>query len=273
MKQTVVKEVKVPKIVKVPKYVPQPEIEYVDKYVSVPQVEYRDQVIETPEIKNTVTYHPKLEYIDIPRDEIDYVPKVETRIIEKHVNTPGEYVEITKPKMVFHDVPVPYLHHKAQPVPVTQVCEPIITLSTNEVYETTADSWIPRVVPYDIYVPKLVDVPLYDNGDVNVSQYPVNVPWPHMRELEAQLNPMMEEDMRTVKQQYYPERRNNGNKYYSRTKPNTMYGTKFQHNLSGIRSRDSGIESARTWFPGYGESGQHLYVKNSHPAVMKASYR
>ncbi|EZG43342.1 hypothetical protein GNI_176040 [Gregarina niphandrodes] len=304
VKQQVVREVRVPKVVKVQKRVPQVQVQYKD--VHVPKIEFKDKPIYTDDVRENVIYRPKDQYIDIPQQFVEYVPQVEKRVIEKCVSVPsGDVQEIYRPHRVYDDVPVPYYQHSSQTVPVAQMFEPSITVST-EAYNVPSDVWVPKVVPFDIYIPKLVDAPLYDNGQVEVEEYPVNVPWPHMRHLEQHFNPSLGEDLRVPQAHYhstharpttvgydhgvsYPRTNGRASRFYPEEAYETYHGPTYHGNTysgggvytngqghHGRRRHNANVESARTWFPAYGKhhnyAPRHLVSYGSHPAVVPASY-
>lgn len=92
--EEVIKRVPKKEIIEVEKVVPKYEVEYVERVVEVPQIHYIDKQVERPTVQEILIHKPVKQIQEIPREVIKTVPKIETVVVEKIVNVPGQVVEV-----------------------------------------------------------------------------------------------------------------------------------------------------------------------------------
>ncbi|XP_055388959.1 mucin-2-like [Condylostylus longicornis] len=110
--EEVIKRVPKREIVEVEKIVPKYEVEIVERVVETPRVEYIDRFVEKPTVQEVVVSKSVKTVQEVPREVIRTVPKIETVVVEKCVNVPGEIIEVDEyePQIVEVDV------HVAKPI-------------------------------------------------------------------------------------------------------------------------------------------------------------
>eukprot|EP01071_Lankesteria_metandrocarpae_P002456 Lankesteria_metandrocarpae@DN2342_c0_g1_i1.p1 len=202
-----VRYVEVPEYVEVPKYitkrsvvevekrVPKYEIEYVEKIVEVPQIEYVEKIVEVPQVNEVVRTSTKKEVIQVPKETVREVKRIETRIIEKIVEVPGEIIEVPKPYVVENKIEVPYYVDTNRHVVVAQSVHPFVQDSPEDVIEVDVHDHSPEVIEVEVQVPKPVSAQVWCEG--SSSQYHKvikNLPAAQFNSLLKLMNPHLVDD-------------------------------------------------------------------------------
>jgi len=203
--------------------IPIPVVEVRTAYIEVPTVEVVDVVIPNKQVIEKVIEHkkPMIEYvekfvdvpidkwIDIPQEYVveEVIPRTVRKVekqyrqieipvhISKAITIPVEkvveiakVVEVPKPQVI--EVPVPYTTFKDTPWPVV-VAQKLIPVVVNECYEEVeveVKNYVPYIVPVDVYVPRVVQLP-YIRGRQQMQQHVVTgIPVPHWNGLVHRLN-------------------------------------------------------------------------------------
>lgn len=97
---------------------------------------------------------PVRQYVDIPKEVVRYVPKVETRVIEKKVEVPGETIEIPVPLVVEKRVIVPKVVEQPVNCVVAQTLKPVISESETAFIDVEMREFNPVLVTVDVLVPR-----------------------------------------------------------------------------------------------------------------------
>jgi len=141
-------------IITTQKIVPRITTEVREILVEVPRVEVVRKDVDVVHIEEFITEVPRIQRIEVPKEKIRYVPKVEVRKIEKEVEVDGELIEVPRDvEVVNHIVVAKYDDVKEDSV-VSQRMIPILDENEKQVMEVTAIHYEPEVVPVDVYVPK-----------------------------------------------------------------------------------------------------------------------
>lgn len=185
--EEVIKRVPKKEIIEVERVVPKTEVEWVDRIVEIPQIQYIDRQIEVPQIHEVLRQVTKHEIIDVPREVVRHVPKVETVIVEKVVEVPGQIVEVPKPYIVENKIPVPRYVDNEVPMVVAQTIRPIITESREPV-DVDVFEYEPQVVVVDVHVPKPIPSQLIAGGMVEDLHQIVTVPVAQYNSMLKMLN-------------------------------------------------------------------------------------
>eukprot|EP00914_Ancora_sagittata_P005886 GHVO01011834.1.p1 GENE.GHVO01011834.1~~GHVO01011834.1.p1 ORF type:complete len:344 (-),score=62.00 GHVO01011834.1:116-1120(-) len=186
--QEVIRHVPKREVVEVEKRVPRYEIDYVERLVDVPQVQYVDKYVDVPQYQEVVKYVPIHQVVDVPKEIIKTVPRLETRVIEKVVEVPGEIIEVPKPYTVENKVAVPQYTDKQVPLVVAQTVRPVVT-ETQEEVEIEVMEWEPEIIQVEVQVPKPVPAHLVASGLIEQVHRTVDVPNAHFNSLLKALNP------------------------------------------------------------------------------------
>lgn len=188
------KIVHVPKreYVEVEKKVPRYEIETVERIVEVPQIEYVDRPVEVPKYEEVIREVKVVKTVDVPKELIKEVKRIETKLVEKHVEVPGPVVEVFKINYVEQKIAVPRYIDKEVPTVVAQKIEPIVH-QTDETYDVACKVTEPRVITVDVFIPKPVQSHLRLIGTTNTCHEPVSVPVPQFNALTKRLNQNLED--------------------------------------------------------------------------------
>jgi len=187
-------------VVEVEKKVTKYEVSYIDKIVEVPQVRIVDKYEEYEVVEEVVTHVPKTEFVDVPREFIRYVPKIETRLVEKVVEvfSRDQIIEIRKPYIVDQEAPYPVYKDKDVVCVVAQKMIPVVRESTVEVLDVEVCKYVPQVIPVDVYIPLPVQVPLIPVKKSEDRQFRVQVPVPQYNTLLVNINSHFGGDARLV---------------------------------------------------------------------------
>jgi len=187
-------------VVEVEKKVPKYEITYVEKVVEVPQIRIVDKIEEYEVIQEVVKQVYKKELVNVPREFIRYVPKVEMTYVEKVVEviSRDQIIEIHKPYIVDEEVHYPVYKDKDVVCVVAQKMIPVVRESTSEVLDIEVCRYVPQVIPVDVYVPLPVQVPLIPVKKSEDRQFRVQVPAPQYNTLLVNLNSHFGGDARLV---------------------------------------------------------------------------
>ncbi|KAH0480659.1 MAG: uncharacterized protein KVP18_000735 [Porospora cf. gigantea A] len=155
--EEVVRHVPRKEVVTIDTHVPRYEVETIEKVVEVPRIEIVEKTVEVEHTEEVVRHVPVKQIIDIPKEVITYVPKIETKTIEKVVEVPGDVVEVPQPYTVENTIVVPkYIDTERQTV-VSQTLQPVVKESPFEKMDVVMREFDPYLVPVDIYVPRPVD--------------------------------------------------------------------------------------------------------------------
>jgi len=152
--QEIIKEIPKKEIVEVERRVPVIDYQYVDKIVEVPQIHYVDKIVEVPQIREVVRRVPIIEMVEVPKKVIRHVPRIETKVVEKIVEVPGEIIEVPRIYQVENKIVVPTYRKKEVPTVVSQKLIPTIYESETDILEVTVNEYVPKMVPVDVFVPK-----------------------------------------------------------------------------------------------------------------------
>lgn len=162
--EEVVKHVPVKEVREVERRVPRVEVEYVEKIVEVPEIQYVQKTVEVPKVQEVVRHIPKIEIVDRPFEVVKEVPRIETKIVERTVEVPGEIIEVPKPYTVETKVPVANFKDTEQALIVAQSVHPIIA-ETTDVVDVDAVELVPEVKNVDVHMAKLFDTKLIRAGE------------------------------------------------------------------------------------------------------------
>jgi len=152
------KVIEVPRkeIVTTQKIVPKITTEVREILVEVPRVEVVQKDVDVVHVEEYITEVPRIQRIEVPKEKIKYVPKIEVRKIEKEVEVDGELVEVPREVEVVNHIVVANYDDVKQDTVVAQKMIPILDENEKEQMQVTAIHYEPEVVPVDVYVPKPV---------------------------------------------------------------------------------------------------------------------
>lgn len=200
--QEVIRTVTKKEVVEVEKRVPKKEYVHTEKVVEVPEIKYVTKEVEVPRIEEVITHVPRREVVDVPREVIKRVPKIETVIVEKIVEVPGEIVEVPKPYNVEHVINVPMYHDKSVPMTVAQTIVPSFIASEGNVKRDTDGPEMPvkmsivepTMVGVDVFIPVPVSMPLHPGRTWTDHQIVSNLPTEHYDHLVRTANQHIERE-------------------------------------------------------------------------------
>jgi len=161
--EEVVKHVPRREVVEVEKRVPKYEYEYIEKIVEIPQIQIVDKHVEVPQIQEVIRHVPRVQVVDVPREVLRHVPKIETKMIEKIVEVPGQLVEVPKPYTVENPVHVTRYVDKECPLVVAQSMKPSIVEGQEQI-DVEVFEYEPECVPVDVHVLKGVNAHIIAAG-------------------------------------------------------------------------------------------------------------
>lgn len=154
--EEVIKQVPRKEYVEVEKRVPKYEVEWVERTVEVPKVEWVDRHVEVPQIKEMIRFVPMRKVVEVPREVCKYVPKVETRVVEREVEVPGEVIEVPYTTVFENKVIVPRYIDQEVTCVVAQSLRPVIIESDTHCVDVELREFNPCLVPVDVMVPRPV---------------------------------------------------------------------------------------------------------------------
>eukprot|EP01071_Lankesteria_metandrocarpae_P008335 Lankesteria_metandrocarpae@DN4939_c0_g1_i3.p1 len=154
--EEVIRHVPKKEIVEIQKRVPRYEYEWVERIVEVPQIQYVDKHVEVPQYQEVVKHVPVKQIVDVPREVVRYVPKIETKIVEQEVEVLGETIEVPKPYTVENKVVVPRFIDREVATVVAQRLHPVISESETVFVDCELKEYFPQLIPVDVYIPKPV---------------------------------------------------------------------------------------------------------------------
>jgi len=190
--EEIVRHVPRREIVEVEKRVPKYEYEWTEKVVEVPQIQYVDKTVEVPQVHEVVRHVPRREVVEVPREIIRHVPKIETKVVEKRIEVPGQVIEVPKPYTVENKVMVPHHIDKEVPMLVAQTVRPVLTES-DEFVEVDVVQYEPEMIPVDIHVPRGVKTEVVSMGVIEEHHRVVQVPHAQYNSMLRLLNPHINE--------------------------------------------------------------------------------
>eukprot|EP01053_Blabericola_migrator_P012810 Blabericola_migrator_1__12809@NODE_825_length_6370_cov_320_094241_g582_i0_p3_GENE_NODE_825_length_6370_cov_320_094241_g582_i0NODE_825_length_6370_cov_320_094241_g582_i0_p3_ORF_typecomplete_len343_score57_61IMCp/PF12314_8/0_015IMCp/PF12314_8/5_4e12IMCp/PF12314_8/25IMCp/PF12314_8/1_2e03DUF1380/PF07128_12/1_7e02DUF1380/PF07128_12/7_2_NODE_825_length_6370_cov_320_094241_g582_i038934921 len=154
--EEVIRHVPRREVVEVERRVPRVEVEFVERIVEVPQIQYVDRQVEVPQVQEVVRHVPVRQVVDVPREVVKYVPKVETKIVEKEVEVAGEVIEIPKPYTVENRITVPRYVDQSMTCVVAQSLHPVISESETDYVDVEMREYNPYLVPVNVVIPRPV---------------------------------------------------------------------------------------------------------------------
>lgn len=188
--EEVIRHVPKREIVEVEKKVPRYDVEWVERIVEVPHVQYIDKQVEVPQVQEVVRHVPVRQVVEVPREVVKYVPKVETKIVEKEVEVPGEIVEIPRPYVVENKVVVPRFVDQEVTCVVAQSLHPIICESENDFVDVEMREFNPYLVPVNVMIPRPVARQLIAQKKREEHKI-VDIPVGHFNALLKSVNPTL----------------------------------------------------------------------------------
>lgn len=186
--------------VEVERKVPRYEVEYIERIVDVPQIHFVDKHVDVslyisnplsfqvPKIQEVYRHVPVKQIIDVPREVLKYVPKIETKIVEKEVEVPGQVIEIPKPYVVDNKIIVPRYVDQDLTCVVAQSLHPVITESSTDFVDVEMREFTPYLVPVDVMVPRPVARQLMARQKTEEHRI-VDIPVAHFNALLKSVNP------------------------------------------------------------------------------------
>lgn len=169
--------------------VPKAQIEYVEKIVEVPEVHYVDKHVEVEQIEWQTKIVKKKQIVERPVEHVKYVPKIETKIIERVIEVP-QIIEVPRPEIIEQKVKVDRFVDSKKPAVVAQTFKPVIRDGLDVVEEVECLKLEPKLIPVDVYVPKLKRSMLIAVGPTKEQQKEIDVPLAHYNSLVLKMNPM-----------------------------------------------------------------------------------
>lgn len=177
--EEVIRHVPKREVVEIEKRVPRYEYEWVEKIVEVPQIQWVEKHVEVPQIQEVVRYVPVKQVVEVPKEVVRYIPKIDVKIVEREVEVVGETIEVPKPYLVENKVVVPRYLDKEVPTVVAQRLHPIITESDTDFVDVELKEYNPQLIPVDVYIPRpvtrsLIAANKYEEHrvvDVPIAQY------------------------------------------------------------------------------------------------------
>eukprot|EP01054_Gregarina_sp_Poly1_P001769 Gregarina_sp_Poly_1__1768@NODE_1459_length_4095_cov_53_046425_g966_i0_p1_GENE_NODE_1459_length_4095_cov_53_046425_g966_i0NODE_1459_length_4095_cov_53_046425_g966_i0_p1_ORF_typecomplete_len426_score36_26IMCp/PF12314_8/0_079IMCp/PF12314_8/3_4e13IMCp/PF12314_8/1_8e04IMCp/PF12314_8/2_5e03_NODE_1459_length_4095_cov_53_046425_g966_i011932470 len=183
-------------VVEIEKRVPKIEYQYVDKTVEIPKIEYVDRIVEVPQYQEDVKYVHKHEVIDVPREVIEHVPRIENRVREEIIDVPGQVIEVPKRHPYEKEVIIPRYIKEEQPVVVAQTLRPEF-IPSQEMHHVNVNHYEAEIVEVEVPIPKVVDLPVRLKGIVSEEHQPVEVPAAQYNSMLKLLNPHMTQSQLT----------------------------------------------------------------------------
>lgn len=190
--EEVIKHVPRKEYVEVEKRVPKYEYEWVERIVEVPQIHIVDKTVDVPQIQEVIRHVAVKQVIEVPKEIIRRVPKIETKVVEREVEVPGEIIEVPKPYLVENKVVVPRYTNKEVPTVVAQRLIPVISESETDFVDVDLKEYNPYLVPVDVYVPRPVARQLIAASKIE-EHHVVDVPVGQFNSLLKQLNTHVQE--------------------------------------------------------------------------------
>eukprot|EP00917_Polyrhabdina_sp_WS-2016_P007022 GHVP01015665.1.p1 GENE.GHVP01015665.1~~GHVP01015665.1.p1 ORF type:complete len:362 (+),score=62.42 GHVP01015665.1:423-1508(+) len=185
--QEVVTRIPRKEVIEVERRVPKYEYEWVEKIVEVPVVQMVDKHVDVEQIQEVIRHVPKREVVEITKEFVRHVPRIENKVVERRVEVPGDIVEVPKPYTVENRVNVPQYIDKEVPFVVSQTIKPVIKEGGVEVDVDVYD-YQPQIIPVDIPVPKIIDSQLIPLGTGEERHKVVQVPAAHYNSMLKHLN-------------------------------------------------------------------------------------
>lgn len=196
--EEVLKYVSKREFVEVEKRVPKVEFKYVERVVEVPQIRIVDQEEEVIEYREVPKYVSVVDVVRVPQEVVRYVPKIETRTVEKVVEVHNQVIEVKRPYVVDREEPYPVYKDREVSCVVAQKLIPVVSESPDEFLDVEVTKYVPEVIPVDVYVPRPIQVPLVPYKKTNDSHRPVEVPVPQFNTLLINLNAHMNHNSRLI---------------------------------------------------------------------------
>eukprot|EP01054_Gregarina_sp_Poly1_P005708 Gregarina_sp_Poly_1__5707@NODE_2_length_28028_cov_167_134223_g1_i0_p1_GENE_NODE_2_length_28028_cov_167_134223_g1_i0NODE_2_length_28028_cov_167_134223_g1_i0_p1_ORF_typecomplete_len1363_score209_40IMCp/PF12314_8/1_2e12IMCp/PF12314_8/7_1e03FecR/PF04773_13/9e02FecR/PF04773_13/42FecR/PF04773_13/1_8e04FecR/PF04773_13/1_8e04FecR/PF04773_13/2_8e02_NODE_2_length_28028_cov_167_134223_g1_i038157903 len=169
--------------------IPKHQIEYVEKIVEVPEVHYVDKHVEVEQIEWQTKIVKKKQIVERPVEHVKYVPKIETKIIERVIEVP-QIIEVPRPEIIEQKVKVDRFVDKKKAAVVSQTFKPVIRDGLDVIEEVECLKLEPKLIPVDVYVPKLKRSMLIAVGPTKEQQKEIDVPLAHYNSLVLKMNPM-----------------------------------------------------------------------------------
>eukprot|EP01055_Gregarina_sp_Pseudo9_P000986 Gregarina_sp_Pseudo_9__985@NODE_1633_length_1437_cov_631_085837_g1513_i0_p1_GENE_NODE_1633_length_1437_cov_631_085837_g1513_i0NODE_1633_length_1437_cov_631_085837_g1513_i0_p1_ORF_typecomplete_len317_score46_96IMCp/PF12314_8/0_0059IMCp/PF12314_8/8_1e14IMCp/PF12314_8/1_8e04Phage_hub_GP28/PF11110_8/3_4e03Phage_hub_GP28/PF11110_8/15Phage_hub_GP28/PF11110_8/48DUF5520/PF17658_1/65DUF5520/PF17658_1/1_7e03DUF5520/PF17658_1/18_NODE_1633_length_1437_cov_631_085837_g1513_i03461296 len=186
--EEVIRHVPKREVVEVEKRVPRYDVEWVERIVEIPQVQYIDKHVEVPQIQEVLRTVPVRQVVEVPREVVKYVPKIETKIVEKEVEVPGEIIEIPRPYVVENKIVVPRFVDQEVTCVVAQSLHPVITESDNDFVDVEMREFNPYLVPVNVVIPRPVARQLIAQKKREEHKI-VDIPVGHFNALLKSVNP------------------------------------------------------------------------------------
>eukprot|EP00915_Cephaloidophora_sp_WS-2016_P005704 GHVH01007563.1.p1 GENE.GHVH01007563.1~~GHVH01007563.1.p1 ORF type:complete len:242 (-),score=30.92 GHVH01007563.1:62-787(-) len=143
-------------IVTTTRIVPKISTEIRETVVEIPRIEVVQKDVEVIRVEEVVRQIERIERVEVPRETIRYVPKIEVRQVEKEVEVQGDLIEVPKEVEILNHVVVRKYNDHDEDVVVAQKMIPILNQKAEETFEVKAREYIPKIVSVDVFVPKPV---------------------------------------------------------------------------------------------------------------------
>lgn len=115
------------------------------------------------------------------------MPKIETVVVEKVVEIPGQVIEIPKPYVVENKIPVARFVDREVPTIVAQTVKPVITQADEKV-DVDIFEYEPKVIVVDVHVAKPFTSTLVSRGVLGEEHRHVTVPAAQYNSLLKHMN-------------------------------------------------------------------------------------
>eukprot|EP00915_Cephaloidophora_sp_WS-2016_P005705 GHVH01007564.1.p1 GENE.GHVH01007564.1~~GHVH01007564.1.p1 ORF type:complete len:179 (-),score=26.53 GHVH01007564.1:288-824(-) len=130
-------------IVTTTRIVPKISTEIRETVVEIPRIEVVQKDVEVIRVEEVVRQIERIERVEVPRETIRYVPKIEVRQVEKEVEVQGDLIEVPKEVEILNHVVVRKYNDHDEDVVVAQKMIPILNQKAEETFEVKAREYIP----------------------------------------------------------------------------------------------------------------------------------
>eukprot|EP01053_Blabericola_migrator_P012484 Blabericola_migrator_1__12483@NODE_78_length_15130_cov_126_174401_g70_i0_p8_GENE_NODE_78_length_15130_cov_126_174401_g70_i0NODE_78_length_15130_cov_126_174401_g70_i0_p8_ORF_typecomplete_len229_score37_40IMCp/PF12314_8/1_8e04_NODE_78_length_15130_cov_126_174401_g70_i01437115057 len=123
-----------------------------------------EKVVQQPTYVEKIVEVPVIKYVDVAREVIQYVPKVEVKVVEQEVPVPGPILEV--PKTVIKEIEKKVYEYEDKEQYTTVACtiQPHVQASHSHKKVIRVKKYVPVMYPVEVYIPVPVSRELIMGG-------------------------------------------------------------------------------------------------------------
>eukprot|EP01056_Protomagalhaensia_sp_Gyna25_P005244 Protomagalhaensia_sp_Gyna_25__5243@NODE_63_length_5749_cov_361_425919_g46_i0_p4_GENE_NODE_63_length_5749_cov_361_425919_g46_i0NODE_63_length_5749_cov_361_425919_g46_i0_p4_ORF_typecomplete_len219_score38_64IMCp/PF12314_8/0_72IMCp/PF12314_8/1_8e04_NODE_63_length_5749_cov_361_425919_g46_i015312187 len=163
-----------------------------------------EKIIQQPTYVEKIVEVPVIKYVDVHREVIQYVPKVEVKVVEQEVPVPGPIIEV--PRTVIKEVEKTVFEYTDTERQTTVACtvRPHVEESAKHKKVVRVKKYVPCIHPVDVYIPVPVRRELIPGETLEKTRI-VQMPPSQFNAQVKTANPGLAEEHLTSLYQKYPD--------------------------------------------------------------------